>query len=1484
MRWLQKGILLQISLLGLLHPAIAVAQSNFVVNLPSFNGTTNGQVDNTYTPPAVTGDLLYVISQINAGSGTTGTAASNNNVVINPGISTITINQNMPILQNGMTLSSSNSGGTTIVSGTNSNPNLNNGNNFSMFATRNASLSLSNITLQGGVASGGAGAGLSTAPVGGGGGGGGLAAGGAIYIDPQQTLLISGVTITGCSAIGGPGGFGNPLGTGTGGGGGGASFSITQTPSISTTGGGDYPGANPLPSSAPPILNVGSGYGGGAGGTGNTGTGGLSGGPGVGGGAGNPTVNPATQTVVTVPISNTVGGNAGYCGGGGGGGAYGGGGGGGNPGGYGNLYPLLTQTNGGGAGGGYGSGGAGGWQIAGGSSNGGGGGGGFGGGGGGAGNGGADSGGGGGGGFGAGGGGGGLTAGSAGAGGNFGGSGGGGIQGGGGGGGAGIGGAIFVGDGATVQIGDGVNIPPGGNFVIGGTAGSAGSSSGTGYATDIFLFQGASAEFVGTIGYVSSSPFASAIQSDNTVSAFTTPSDAGVVINTTTTTTPIYLTSTLSNYVGGTSIQQGYLYVSGANLPPTGNINISSTGTLYLTGVYTPTVSVTNAGNINVSGGAFTIPTSFNNTGALFVVGSGSLVGTITSGTSLSIGQDSLRVASANAFTANNPITVNNVNVYNTSSLTTVVGGSVTANLFMNGTSTFSGSNISGSILSIGIDSFGNQSTGTSILITQPITATNFPLINVNTGTLNSNGNAISVNNINVYNASSLISSGGGAIVTGGLFMNGTSTFTGNVSGTTLTTGLDSNNNSFSTSFNASQPISTFPTIRVNAGTFSTNGNAITNLTAFNTSSGTTTTIDTPISGAGGTLTNAGTLNNTVVGGLTNLTGLFTNTGTLATTQNLTLNNTINSSGTISANAGTTLTINGALNIYNNAILNGTIAGGGGSSLTIGQDSLSNPYPSTNATINSAISAIPSFAVVNGTVTTNGIITGVNSAFSIASGATANINAAFSGTVAATNAGTLTTSATVNFTSYTNTGHTNFIITNDTVFGSINTTGATNLGALNSIHVTSNFIFAVANHTYTWPVVTAASITPNPVFYDIPPNTISDTWTLTQNATSIVVQLLKQPLPIVNPIIGPVLYEMSLGPTNDAEFTLLNALGNAPTDQQYFDLVNELIPDLNSLQVNIMKQDVVFRQVEHRIHSVRMSIAANDIYGIATGDIGQGRIVWAGPFGSIANQDPETNNFGYRAYSGGVIGGLDIQTSTRELYGLAFAYSTTNVQTKLIPGLNTRIDGYHLLFYGSHELGKAYNNFFEWMFNLGINANYSNKRIFVSGLDFSTNASYRDQQFGFLVNYGREIRTNKYCYVTPMASLQYNYINSPAFDESSISPAALHMDGRTGQVLTLLAGGETMINIATTWFKGNPVLSAMVGYDVISSGNTTTSNFLVGGSSFTYSSQPARLSLSLGADCSFEMDERTIFQFIYELQLRQGYVANAVTAKIKFLF
>lgn len=728
-------------------------------------------------------DLLTAISGINASPGTTPAASSNQ---VNLNTATINLTGNLPVLLNGATFTST-VGGTTIDGG----------GTRRLLATAKSSLSLDGVILNAGLAQGSNGTNR---------GGGGLGAGGGIYIDFGQTLLIQNTEITNCDAVGGNGGS-----SGFAGAGGNASFGSAEQ-----SGNG----------------SASAGYGGGSGGNG-----GLNGGGAIGSGGSTGAVGsglPGNPNTGFLGKDGGNGGQGGYCGGGGGGGGAGaasiagssGGGGGGSTGGsaagspyggsgFGRAYGIGGGGGpGGGGGGGFGGGGGAGSQT---SAPPGGGGGGFGGGGGGGGGSESDPG---------------DIGGSGGAGGKFGGAGSNGSSGGmgsGGGGGA-LGGAIFVADGATLQIGNSVTIPanPGANSnsVTAGT----GANSGTAAAPDIFLFRGASLSFVGTTSQ--SAPYA--IQGDTLAPAISsTDYDAGLTVNVSSGAT-ITLGSANNSYHGNTTISSGTLSISSdANLGsvPTGVTANSITlggGTLETTASFTLNsnrgITLTAATNNGIS------PTSGTLTYNGLITGSGNLAKS-GSGT-LALGASNTGYTGATSITAGT-LQTNIANaILNTSSLTLSNVSGVSFNL--NNTNQTIGT------LSGGGTTGGNISLGSGTLTINQLALGTFAGNITGTGGLTLSGSSTNVLNLsgtNTYSggttvtAGTLSATGANLPNTGAITVGASGTLTLNASTTVLHPTTYTNNGIHNTTIDSATSyggIESSGAVDISGATINVTGNATT--------------------------------------------------------------------------------------------------------------------------------------------------------------------------------------------------------------------------------------------------------------------------------------------------------------------------------------------------------------------------------------------------------------------------------------------------------------------------------------------------------------------------------------------------------------------------------------------------------------------------------------------------------------------------------
>jgi hypothetical protein len=340
-----------------------VSATNLTVNLSTDLSSGSG---GSFTPGPNTGDLRGVLNYINQVPDTYTVSFSLGTPTITPAAASP-----LPVIN----LGNSN---TVSIDGTNA------GNQIILscsgtpaFFARQGTISINNMTIENGSATGGSGG------TGSYGGGGGLGAGGGLFIDQAATVSVSNLTFNTNTATGGAGAAGTgatTLGGGGGGGMGGSGGSGNSGAQTGGGGGGGLVGAGGDGSNDGGSTSVGGGGGGGGGigngGSGNTPTGGN--GSGGGGGAGGVIgCNGGNQSSIDgtgitglgggggagsglnngtggsgFPSSNTGGTGASLAGGGGGGGGIGG-----------TTGSNATANTGGagGAGGSYGGGGGGGY-------------------------------------------------------------------------------------------------------------------------------------------------------------------------------------------------------------------------------------------------------------------------------------------------------------------------------------------------------------------------------------------------------------------------------------------------------------------------------------------------------------------------------------------------------------------------------------------------------------------------------------------------------------------------------------------------------------------------------------------------------------------------------------------------------------------------------------------------------------------------------------------------------------------------------------------------------------------------------------------------------------------------------------------------------------------------------------------------------------------------------------------------------------------
>jgi uncharacterized protein with beta-barrel porin domain len=1361
-------------------------------------GTVTTNADTAGT--SQTGSLRQVINYINA-SGDAGSAASTNTITINASIGTITLGSDLPVIQKGTTITTA-SGTQTIA-----------GNNFRLFATYASSLSLNSLALNGGKA------------VGGSGGAGGLGAGGAVYIDVGQTLALVNTTITNCNATGGLG-----VGGGTQAGGG-ASFTIGSKNSSGTTGGGDNPGGIATISNNFGRTTTGGYISGGSGGGSTESGGGITGGGAAGGsGAG-------TNLAV-----------GGYCGGGGGNAVVNVsflGGGGGNPGAA-PVPPGISGPNGSGGGGGYGSGGGGS------SGAGSGGGGGFGGGGG-------DGsaflglgGGGGGGGFGGGGGGAGFDGGGGGSGGS------GGRYGGnstsnagsgpGAGGGAGIGGAIFVADTGIFAISNTIS---NGTTITSNTVtkglGFIPILDGSTAGPDVFLFRLAQVQFTGSANLTADF----AINCDTTATG--DGLDAGVVVNTATNTDVITLTSTTNDYQGGTTITKGILSIDANNkLPSTGAVVIAGNGTLRLLGTYTPTVAVTNAGAIDIpTGGSFTVPTSFSNTaGAIYLSDTGNLAGTITSGLSLNIGKTSTGTVTTTTFTPSSPITVGSTNIYNGSALT---AGSVavTSNLYMNGTSTFTGSSVSGAALTIGQDSFGTTDATTAFTASQDIST--FPTINIVAGTFATGANVITANTtFNVFS---------GAFATLTAAVNGTGTFI-NAGQTTLsgggsinTTGTFSNIAAFITSVPfAPANGSNIGTIVVNSGGSFTQPAIFTN-TGTTILNGTGNIIGAFTGSIGSILTvgNTSASNYSTSGDITGVTTL----NTIFSGTSFTINNTVTggSNANFNIGVGTTVTLQVGANVNNFAatVVNGTYVIANGATYTLeASNNLSG----------------------SGTISNSGQLY-VN-----------NANVAFSGSFSNEASGSFyingTPTITFSGTTFSNRGNLFANFNNDNSLPLINATNVTipsNLDLSHGIIIIGYNNNYIASGNYTLlnagtPPVPGVSILPQNTFY-------ISSWSLSTIGNSLAVTVVRDGFDqhALTPeavAIGAFLEQIGSNSPNASQLGLLNALEDIQNDAELTAALLSLLPPQYIMLTTLNSLDQIYGALDIRLVSKRRGYKSGD-------DITNDRLgVWIRPFSSNGTQTQDGALNGYTDKNHGFIFGIDRTITPWLTLGTAFTYTKTTVNDTTQAATSTNINTYQILCYST--LKSANDSYIDALIAGGVSNYHGLRTISFPGFTQGASSNYTSQQLTVKVRASKLFALADFWQFTPNAMAQYSFVRPLGYTETGAGSYNISTDPDNINLFRLGVGAALGIPFKSNNMISIPSVYVMAYVDAKGGEDTTNSQFISGGPVITNTVSSGRLMLKLGASYELAVSDNLEFVVNYDYVVRHGFKGTEGLLNVRYKF
>jgi outer membrane autotransporter protein len=304
--------------------------------------------------------------------------------------------------------------------------------------------------------------------------------------------------------------------------------------------------------------------------------------------------------------------------------------------------------------------------------------------------------------------------------------------------------------------------------------------------------------------------------------------------------------------------------------------------------------------------------------------------------------------------------------------------------------------------------------------------------------------------------------------------------------------------------------------------------------------------------------------------------------------------------------------------------------------------------------------------------------------------------------------------------------------------------------------------------------------------------------------------------------------------------------------------------------------------VGERLASVRQS----DQTGMAAGNLTHGLKVWGQVFGSTGDQDQRDGIAGYDVDTLGATVGIDTQTLVEDwVWGLAFTYADSDVDSKGVNSTDADIDSYQIALYGDYNwdgatyvngvAGYGWNDIDQTRYNVGT----------ISGVN--ANSDYDADQFFAKLETGRDYEFDNGTTLTPFALLNFNYLDTDSYTETGAGTANLTVD--TDEQYIFEAG----VGVEASWLHQlddgsylKPELRAAYRYDFADDEVETTSSFQ-GAPGVTFNTNgfdPQQHTFRLGAGLSFFTTANWDIALDYDYELKEDYDAHngLIRAAYKF--
>lgn len=334
-----------------------------------------------------------------------------------------------------------------------------------------------------------------------------------------------------------------------------------------------------------------------------------------------------------------------------------------------------------------------------------------------------------------------------------------------------------------------------------------------------------------------------------------------------------------------------------------------------------------------------------------------------------------------------------------------------------------------------------------------------------------------------------------------------------------------------------------------------------------------------------------------------------------------------------------------------------------------------------------------------------------------------------------------------------------------------------------------------------------------------------------------------------NANVGNVLLDDLAASTNAEINALQGALQAAGSQEELNEVLESVQPTVDGGAV-VAAFDVA--NTTMGITDQRIAMArTGEQTGMATGNVSQGVRMWGQGFGATATQDRRDNIDGFDSDTWGLAVGLDTENMRDDtLFGIAFSYADTAVDSKNANQTSSDISSYQFTLYGSYDIDPRTYLSGQFAYTWSDVDTLRQDLGGIAGNDAS--GEYDADQFSARAEVGRD-----YAYetatITPHAMVNWSHYSPDSYTETGAGGANLNVEGESVNVFELGIGADVgwMLQQANGGYLA-PEIRVGYRYDLAGDVVETTSSFVGGGPAFKSEGfDPAQSAFDLGAGLTY---------------------------------